>query len=165
MAVVSDPKAAGGIGEVAGVVASAGDAEGFGEASGTAGEFRQIARVADFEVTGLGHLFDSAKRFQGAEEDASGATFGLAGDVEAVVIAVNEVDVGMAGSAEEDGVAQGFSGGGVGGRVFYAEVGFDFDDAGAEIGFGSLAHEDFAQQVAGYAARSAGKESARERNG
>jgi hypothetical protein len=28
-----------------------------------------------------------------------------------------------------------------------------------------LAHEDFAQQVAGYAARSAGKESARERNG
>ena len=165
MAVVANPETAGWVGEVAGVIAVAGDAERLGEASRTAGKFREIAWAAYFEVTRLGHFFDSAERFQSAKENASGATFGLAGDIETVVIAVDEVDISVAGRAEEDGVAQGWSGGGVGGGVFNAEVGFDFDDAAGEIGFGSLADEDFSEQVAGYAARGADVEGTGERDG
>ena len=58
-----------------------------------------------YEVTSLGHLFDSGEWLKGAEKNASGVAFGLAGDVQAVVIAVDEVDIGMARGAEKDGVA------------------------------------------------------------
>ena len=68
-------------GEVASVVAEAGDAECLGEASGAAGETNQIARGVDFEISLAGHLFDAVKRFEGAEEDAASFAIGLAGDI------------------------------------------------------------------------------------
>jgi hypothetical protein len=48
------------------------------------------------------------------------------------VVSVDEIDVGVAGRAEENGVARGESAIGVGGRVVEAEVGFGFDDASGE---------------------------------
>ena len=50
------------------------------------------------------------------------------------------------------------------GGIVFAEIGFDFDDAaGREIVFFVRADEQLAQKVAGYAARGAGVEGARER--
>src|SRR5205807_70615 len=103
--------------------------------------------------------------FEGAEQDTSGFAFGFAGDVETVVIAVDEVDVGVAGKSEEDGVAGRLAGGGVGGGIVDTEIGFNLDDAGGEIEAGSLADQDFAEEVAGYTARVTGEECAGERAG
>ena len=49
------------------------------------------------------------------------------------MISVNEVDVGMAGRAEQNCVAQGATGGRVSSGIFGAEVRFDLDDAGGEF--------------------------------
>jgi hypothetical protein len=75
-------------------------------------------------------LLDTFKGFEGAEEDACAFAFGFAGDVQAVMIAVDEIDVSVAGRSEKDGVAGSRSGGGMGGWVVGAEVGFYFYDAG-----------------------------------
>ena len=166
----SDPEAAGGGREIASVVASAGDGEGFGQASGAAGEFEQVFIVGlfgliDLEASGFGHFFQAGERFEGAEEDAAGDAVGFAGDVEAVVSSVDEVDIGVAGRAEENGVAEGASGGGVGGGVVFAEVGFDFDDAGgaAAAARAFIANQNLAQEFTSYAAGIAREESPIER--
>jgi len=49
------------------------------------------------------------------------------------VIAVDEIYVGITGRSKENGIAEGASGGGMGGGVFFAEVGFDLDDAGGKL--------------------------------
>ncbi len=56
----------------------------------------------------------------------------MATDVGAVVIAVDEIDVGVAGRSEENGVAWGQAAVGVGAGIDGAEVGFGFDDASGE---------------------------------
>ena len=69
---------------------------------------------------------------ESAEEDTAGFAFGLAGDIQTIVIAVDKVDVGEAGRSEEDCVARSFSGCGVGGGVVFSKIGFDFNDTGGE---------------------------------
>ena len=117
----------------------------------------------NIEAASLGHFFYAGERFEGAEQDASGAAFGFAGDVEAVVVAVDEIDVGVAGWAEEDGIAGGEAGGGVGGGIVLAEIGFDFDDAGGEGGSAAFTNQHLAQEFASDATRIAGEEGAGER--
>jgi hypothetical protein len=82
------------------------------------------------------HLFKAADGFEGAQEDTSGIAFGQVGgsaaDVGAVVISINEVDVGVAGRSEENRVARGLAAVGVGTGVEGAEVGLGFDDASGE---------------------------------
>jgi len=114
----------------------------------------------NLEASALGHFLHARERFEGAEQNASGLAIGFAGDVETVVGAVDEVDVGVAGWSEQHGRASGVSGGGVGGGIIFAEVGFDFDDAGGERGSSVFTDQHFAQEFAGYAARIAGVESA-----
>ena len=92
------------------------------------------------EVTPGGHLRDAADRLQGAQEDASGAdrihrfciNQSVATDVGAVVIAVDEIDVDMAGRAEENRVAGSLSVVGMGAGIDGAKVGLGFDDASGE---------------------------------
>jgi hypothetical protein len=71
--------------------------------------------------------------FESADEDAAGEVVGFAGDVHAEVAAVDGVDVGVPGGAEEDLIAGSGAAMGVGGRVgrgaVGAEVGFGLDDA------------------------------------
>ena len=105
------------------------------------------------------HCLQPGERFERAEQDASGAAFTLAGDIQAIVISVNEIDVGVPRWTEQDGVAQGLAAVGMGCGVFVAEVGFDFDDAGSETRC-SFADKDFSENIAGDAARPAGEESA-----
>ena len=78
--------------------------------------------------------FDAGERFQGAQQNGSGLAFGFAGDVEAVVISVDEVNVGVTRWSEQHCSTGGISGGGVGGGILLSEVGFDFYDASREKG-------------------------------
>ena len=77
---------------------------------------------------------------QGAEQQGPGIARGQAGDVEAIVVAVDEVDVGVAGGSEENLVAGGLAAGGVGGIVVGTEIGLEFDDAPREGGRPLVAH-------------------------
>ena len=70
----------------------------------------------------------------------------MGGGVEAVVHAVDEVDVGAAGWAEEGKVIGGEAAVGVRGGVGEAEVGFDFDDAAAEAFAAEVADEKLAEE-------------------
>ena len=91
------------------------------------------------------------------------------GDVEAVVHAVDEVDVDVSGWAKEYCVAGSETAGCVGGRVDEAEVGFDFGDAGSEGFAVEVADEEFAEERSGDGVGGAGVEAsrggAREREG
>jgi len=78
------------------------------------------------------------------------------------VIAVDEINVGVPGRSEENGVAGGTAGSGVSGRIVDSEVGFDFDDAGDEASL-ALAHQNFSQKGASDAARAPAEESAFQR--
>ncbi len=75
------------------------------------------------------------------------------------MIAVDEIDVSVAGWAEENGGAGGDAGEGVGGGIGLPEVGLDFDDASLEWIL-LISDEHFAKEVAGYALRVAGEEGA-----
>ena len=79
------------------------------------------------------------------------------------MVAVNEINVGVAGRAEQDRGAGCVASGGMRGRVVDAEVGFDFDDASGETQLAGVAEKDLAEEVASYAARAAGEEGASER--
>lgn len=61
-----------------------------------------MARVGDGDSSGACHLFDAKEGFESAEENRPGFAFALARDVETVVITVDEVNVGIAGRAEEN---------------------------------------------------------------
>ena len=65
------------------------------------------------------------------------------------MISVDEVDVSVARWAEEDGVAEGASGGGVRGWVVGAEVGFGLDDASGKDVLAVATDENLAQEFAG----------------
>ena len=112
------------------IVFGQGDAHGLAEAAGAGAE--ELWVCGGWEAPEAGHRFEAGYGLEGADEDAAGLAFGLAGEVEAVVHAVDEVDVGEAGRPEEDCVARGFADEAVGGGVGEAEVGFDFGDAAGE---------------------------------
>jgi hypothetical protein len=135
------------------------------EAPGAGGEAAEIAGAAKGDFAGAGHLVDAGERLEGAKEDAAGFAIRLAGDVEAIVIAVDEVNVGVARRAEKNGGSSGVAGGGVRGEIVFAEIGFDLDDAGGKMEWAIVAKKDFAQEVAGDAARVAGVEGTRKRSG
>lgn len=160
-AVLAEPETGMRGGKVAAVVAEAGDAKCLSEASWAGGKADEITRGADFEVSGASHLFYALKGFKGTEENAPSFAFGLTGDIQAIVVAVDEIDVSMAGRSEEDGVTSGFSGSGVGGGVVFSKVGFDLDNTGAEAGRVS-ADQELSEEVASDATGIAGEEGARE---
>jgi hypothetical protein len=155
-AVVSDIKAAGGGAEVPGVVALAGDGESLRETPRARGEQTQarwLGIVREGDTSEGSHRIHAGDRLQGAQKDASGLARVLAADVGAVMIAVDEIDIGVAGRAKEDSIAGGLSAVGVGSGVDGAEVGFGFNDASGEDSmFPTFAKGGFA---AGYAATDA----------
>lgn len=72
------------------------------------------------------------------------------------MIAIDEIDVGIARRAEQHGIARGIAGGGVSSGIAGSEVSFDFDDACRETN-GVFAQQDFAEKGASYADRGAGE--------
>ena len=78
------------------------------------------------------------------------------------MIAIDEVDVRVAGRSEEHGGSRCVARGGVRSGVIGSEVSLDFHNAGSDLGSLGLANQDFAKKVAGDAARVACEEAARE---
>jgi hypothetical protein len=87
-----------------------------------------------FEAAGLGHFLDTRERFQGTKQDASRQTLRLAGHIQAVVIAIDEVDIGMTRRTEDHCIAQSLAGCGVCGGISLAQISFDFDNPGGQGG-------------------------------
>src|ERR1700734_3191780 len=73
----------------------------------------------------------------------------MGGCVEAVVHAVDEVDVGATGWAEEGEVVGGEAAVGVGGGVGEAEVGLDLGDSAGEALAVEIADEELAEEGSG----------------
>lgn len=107
-----------------------------------------------------GHLLDAGKWFEGAEKDAPRTSHGLAGNIQAIVIAIDEVNVGVAGWSENHGVSWRVACGGVGGWVINPQVGFNFNYAGSETRCVRPAYQDFSEKVARYTAWLADEEGA-----
>ena len=100
ISIFADPQAAGGGGQIAAIVASAGNGESLRQPSRSTGKFKQVFRSVNFGSASLSHFFYARKRFERANQNRPGAAFRLARDVEAVVISVDEVNIGMAGRPE-----------------------------------------------------------------
>lgn len=152
------------------VIARAGDGERLAQSSRTGrqvpqepGTVLQLEALSRAQATRLRHGAYSGKRFQRSDEHASRFACRFAGDVQAIMRAVDKVDVGVAGRSEEDCVARCLPCRGVRGEVTGAEVGFDLDDASGEPLLTAAADEHFAEQFARDAARVAGVKSATKR--
>lgn len=129
--VVAHLERRGGIEEIEAVVRGPREGERLAEAAGAGGE--QARGGAGREAAVQGHSSEAGEGFEGAEQDAAAPAFYFAGEIHAVVAAVDEVEIGVAGGTEENAVARGGTamgvGRGVSERIVRAEVGFDFDDA------------------------------------
>ncbi len=79
------------------------------------------------------------------------------------MIAVNEINIGVAGGAKEDGCARSITGGGMSRWILFAEVGLDFDDSSGETKLADVPDEYFSKQFASNGAGAAGEERAIER--
>jgi len=148
VAIVEDLQRGGAAGDVESVVGGAGDVEGLTESSGAGG--KEARRRGRGEFAEAGHGGEAFDGLEGADEDAAGMSLGLAGDIQAVVHPVDEVDVGESWRAEEDGVAGGFADVRVRGGVVESEVGFEFNDAASEGLAVQAASDEFAEETAGY---------------
>ena len=100
-------------------------------------------------MTEVGHGLDAVDGGDGADEDSAGLAGEVGGGVEAIVHAVDEVDVGAAGWAEEGEIIGGEAAVGVGGRVGEAEVGLDLGNAAGEALAVEIADEEFAKEGSG----------------
>lgn len=95
------------------------------------------------------HDLQSAERFKGAKEYATGNAIGLTGDVQALMHAVDEVDIRMAGRAEEYGVTRGSACGGVGSGVVLPEISLGFDNAAYKRSAAFDSYQQLAQELFG----------------
>ena len=110
------------------------------------------------KVAEIGHGFEAVDWIESPDEDSACFAGKMRGDVEAVVHAVDEVDIYVSGWAEEYCVAGSETAGCVGCRVDEAEVGFDFGDAGGEAFALEVADEELAEEGSGYGVGGAGVE-------
>ena len=119
------------------------NAKGGGEATRATGEVEQ---ARGFAVTL--HLLDSFQWLEGADQDATTDSGSFRADVEHEVIAVAEIDIGVATTEKHSAIAR--SGAAKVVRSGVARrVGLGFDDAAAKAGAGEFADDNFADQKAG----------------
>src|SRR4029077_19165379 len=102
------------------------NAQSGGQASGTAGKVEQAGGLA---VTL--HLLDALEGFERADQNAATGSGGLSADVEHEMIAVAEIDVGVATAQKHGAIARGGAAKVVRGGIA-RRVGLGFDDAAAK---------------------------------
>ncbi len=94
--VVSKPKAACGRSEIAAVIAGPGNAESCSTGGpGRSSVWVSLCRRGPY-AAGLGHGLDARNGFERSKKHTARAPFRLARDIQAVVIAVDEINVGVA---------------------------------------------------------------------
>ena len=106
----------------------------------------------------IGHGFEAVDWIESTDEDSACFAGKVRGDVEAVVHAVDEVDVGVSGWAEEYCVAGSEAAGCMGSGIGEAQVGFDFGDAASEAFAFAMADQEFAEEGSGDGVGRAGVE-------
>ena len=94
------------------------------------------------------HLGDALEGFEGADQDAAADPGDFGAHVEHEVVAIAEIDVGVAAAKKHGAIARGGSAKVVRGGVALG-VSFGFDDATAKAGAGEFADDDFANKKAG----------------
>ena len=114
------------------------------------------------DVSRSRHLLDARKGFEPAEKNSSGLPLGFARHVKAIMIAVDEVNIGVSGRTEQDCSAGSVAGGGVGRGIIFSEISLNFDDAGSQAQLSVVPHQHFAKKFSSHAPRIAGEEGARE---
>ncbi len=162
-AVVANPQTGGGRGEIAAIIANAVHAESVGKTSRAAGEFAEIGGTVQLNFSGAGHLLHAHEGLECTKKNCSGKSLALAGNVQAVVNTIDEINISEARGPEHDGVARSQTGSGMGGGIALSEVSFNFDDASGKVGVREVADQDLAQEFAAHTARRAGEEGAVER--
>ena len=88
------------------------------------------------------HLLEALDRLERAHQDRGGGARRLGDEIQAVVHAVGEVDVGPPRHAEHDGVARGPSTMGMARGITPAAIRLDFDDASGDTALGTLEDEE-----------------------
>ena len=76
------------------------------------------------------------------------------------MIAVDEIDIGITGGTEENGVAGSVAGCGVRRRIVFTKVSFYLNDASCQTQIIGVANQHFPENFAGDAARITGEEGA-----
>ena len=74
------------------------------------------------------HLSQPAKRLECADQDTSRMTLDVGHDVQALMHAVDEIDIGASRRAEEHFGPLRFATGRMGSEIVQAEIGFSFND-------------------------------------
>ncbi len=93
-------------------------------------------------------MVEAFERLKRAEQDAAADVRRFRGDIEHEMIAVGEVDVGMAAAEKHGAIARGWSAKVMRGGIARG-IGFGFDDAAGESAGGELADYYFADEEAG----------------
>ena len=109
--------------------------------------------MRELDASRFGHLLDARYWLQGAKENASGNAVGQAGNIQAVVIAIDEIHVGVTGRAEENGIPCRPARRGVGRRIALAEISFGFDDSAGENSARRFPEQQFPEQRPRYLPR------------
>ena len=162
-AIFSDPESGIRRSQIASVIAGACDTEGFRETPGAACKFGESAGVFEGDAAVASHFGDAEQGLESAEEDGSGFPLALTRYVQTIMIAVDEIDIGITGGTEENGVAGSISGCGVRRRVVLTKVSFYLNDASCQTKLIGVANQHFSEKFAGHAARITGEEDAVER--
>lgn len=95
------------------------------------------------------HFFETDEGFEGAKEHTACNSAGQTRNIQTVVIAVDEVNVGEAGRTEENRITRGFADGGMGSHVLFTEIGLGLDNATGEDATSVAANEKLAQEFTG----------------
>jgi len=93
------------------------------------------------------HPPDSLERLKAAQKNSFADAFALAGNVEHVMVAINEINVGVAAFAKKRAIARRESTKCVG-RGVANDIGFGFNDASAEPNLRQVVHKRFADEEA-----------------
>ena len=140
--IVANPQSRVSRSQIASIVALARDAESLGQTPRSAGELGQVTLANDGDVARAGHFWDSGDWLEGTKQHASGDAIRLAGNVQAVMTSVDEINIGVAGRTEENGVAGGAAGGGVRGGIGFSQIRFNFNDTSGKKLAAAAADQD-----------------------
>lgn len=114
-----------------------------------------IQSLVDFERSAkqagaLGPPLNVLNRFQCPEQYGGSLAFGLGHDIHAIVHAINEINVGVAGRAEHRSGPGGESFGRVRGEIMRAQVGFHLDDPADSLEPFDSVNQIFTEQFSGH---------------
>jgi 2'-5' RNA ligase len=110
-----------------------------------AGAGRQILQLSRGGAAAE-HGSDATERVEGSDQHAAGFAIGLRHQVQALVHAVDEVDVGVSGRTEYHLRAGSYASSRMSREIFAAEVGFGLNDYAG----GAVVHQNLAEKVARY---------------